>query len=198
MKTIENNLKRLFVAVLIGLPTMTFASGDISVVAEEKSNEMNKIQVEIPSTMDLDISIIDYKGRLIYSETIEKNSRPALLYNLSNLENGEYTFVTKAGHQTVVKNVEVRDKKIEVLDKKTEFKPVFLVENNMLKINYLNKSLEDVKITLEDGSKLYYDKKMKADMNFQKAVDISNLNRGTYYVSLEAGDEQHTFNFDVF
>jgi hypothetical protein len=198
MKTIVKNLKSLFVGLIVGLPIISFASGDISVVEVRDEVEMEKIKVEVPQLFDLDVSITDTEGRILYSETLDKGSKRAIVYNLSKLDDGEYTFLSKAGHQEVTKILEVKDEQLKVVSKEIENKPIFNVKNDMVLINYLNDKNKDIKISLEDNISIYYTKEMGTDIDFRKAIDISKLSRGAYYVVLDIGDDQHTYHFDVF
>lgn len=198
MKSKVKNLRNLMAGILLGLPFISFASGDINVVAMEEKNEMEKIKVEIPELFDLNVSIIDNEGRVLYNETLKKGSKTALVYNLSQLEDGTYTFLSSGGHQEITKMIEVKDNRINVIDKVVKNKPIFILNDNLLKINYLNKNIDDIKISLNDEISVYYDKTIEDKLVFNKTIDISNLRKGNYYVSLNVGDDQHNFYFDVF
>ncbi len=197
MKTSKNNLKKLLSLILVGFPLLSFASGDINIVKEKDSGELKRIKIEIPELFDLDVTIYDEKGQTIYFNSFEKNSKSSQIFNFSQLENGEYTIISKGGFQTITKTLLVKDNNFEVLEKSVEISPLFELKNNLLTVNYLNKNKNDIIINIENNSNVIYSEKINGKLDFNKAIDVSNLSRGSYYISLNVNNKIHGYSFNI-
>lgn len=198
MKKIKNWIPMLVVAgAFIGFSLNVSASGDVSVV-RTSDDDKSKLLVEIPQKYDVMVSISDASKNLVFSEFISKNSSAGKIYNLSNLEDGEYMITTEAAHQTVTKKFKIESSQIIAREKSLHFDPYFSKTDDKLVVNYLNEGGEKVNLTLENETRIYLEDRGTNALVFGKMIDTQNLPIGYYTLTLEAGKDSYKYYFEKF
>ena len=179
---------------IASLSISSYASGDISVSAMKESPKA-KVEIEVPTLEDVNLSLLDPSGIVIHSDFVSKNSEYEKVFDFSRVDDGVYTFVTKTGHITVSKTIELENNSISVLNKEYSYAPIFNVDGNVLKVSFLNKSNEDITISLEDSGRYYYQEKGDNSISYGRMMDIKNLPAGEYTFSLMAGEKEYQYRF---
>jgi hypothetical protein len=70
-----------------------------------------------------------------------------------------------------------------------------MVEGDVLKVNYLNKSVEDISISLSDATQEFYREKGDNSLSYGKMLNLENLPSGAYYLTFPTGDNVYYYSF---
>lgn len=194
MKTRINRKASLVFLAITSLTVSSYGNGDINVFALKESSKV-KVEIEVPSREDVRVSLMDPNGIVIHSDVINKNSDYDKVFDFSQVDNGVYTFVTKTGYTTVTKTIELENSSISVISKEYKYAPIFMVDGDILKVSFLNKSKEDISIYLEDSAKEYYKEYGDNSLAYGKMININNLPTGEYTFALVAGEEKYVYRF---
>jgi hypothetical protein len=194
MKTRINRKASLAFLAIASLSISSYASGDIS-ISPMNENSRAKVEIEVPTREDVHVSVMDPRGIVIHSDVISKNSEYGKMYDFSQVDDGVYTFVTQTGYTTTTKTIELENNSITILNKEYSYDPIFMVEGDLLKVSFLNKSKEKISISLIDTSKDYLREEGDNSLAYGKMIDIKNLPAGEYTFALAAGDRKYFYSF---
>ncbi len=196
MKNVKSAIHSFLFAIFATvMTTAAYANGEIRVV-KSAGDDKSKLHVSVPESYDMLVTISDMQGAIVFSEYVAENSVPGKLYNLQNLEDGMYSITTEAAHQTVKKQFLIENNEIKALDKSRDYAPYFRFENDKLKVNYLNKTLADVAVILEDDYRVYFEDEKKNRLNYGKIINTKDLPNGFYTLTLESGGNSFKYFFE--
>jgi hypothetical protein len=194
MKTIK--LTTLLVTAML-FSTILSARANSPMVDVRIMNIESKPLIQIDQSLDTYVSISDTEGITLFSERVDANSSSARVFDFSRIKDGTYFIKVESDLKDVFKTVVVNSSNVEVIADEKEYKPLFIVENGLLKINYFNMDMKDIEYSIENAAAVYYEGKNKANLNFEKQFNISNLSRGKYFAKLEAGNKTYYHHFTV-
>ena len=142
-----------------------------------------------------EISIFDEAGNVVYFKESEKSTGVSLVFNLSELENGIYTFKVKTGSASAMREVEIHNGKVEVKELKAELDPYFSLDGDLLKVLYLNYGGENMNLHIYKGNELIFELNLGNQFVVQKGFNISELKNGAFDIVL-AGNNQ-VYNYRI-
>jgi hypothetical protein len=142
----------------------------------------------------INLSISDQNGRVVYyRSTLKPTSEFRALYDLSYLEDGEYTFRIAVNDTKISRKVELSGDRVNVGEAILNFDPIFALNHGKLDITYLNSGLEPVYLKIMQNNQVVFDTRLGSDFVIQNRYNISGLPSGSYNIILEAGNDQ--FNY---
>lgn len=142
-----------------------------------------------------EISIFDEAGNVVYFKESEKSTGVSLVFNLSELENGIYTFKVKTGNASALREVEIHNGKVEVKELKAQLDPYFSLDGDLLKVLYLNYGSENMNLHIYKGNELIFELNLGNQFVVQKGFNISELKSGGFDIVL-AGNNQ-VYNYRI-
>ena len=135
MKTI---FKVILVITLAALADTLYATGNLKLNILPLSAEKGFVSVSTLINSNLDITITDNKGSVIYSkENIEPSEDYRTEFDFHKLENGKYKVTAVGGNLTTERLFRMTDKGIKVGNEKTYMKPYFAYKDGILKLSFL-------------------------------------------------------------
>jgi C4-type Zn-finger protein len=147
---------------------------------------------------EITITIEDSFGNTLATETIKNHPNFVKKYNVSKLENGQYSItITKKTLRTVQPfSVSEQGVVMSDVEKKEKFIPVLVQNGNILDVNVLlgNYNNITVKIVDNEGRSTVEDKNYVV-LTLHKRFDLSKLPAGSYVAEVTAGDE--TFYYSI-
>ncbi len=181
--------------LVIGLSVNTFASNDptSATVTTLDETTAGSMQINVPSNMETFVSVIDEEGEKIYTDLVAEDDNAGKMYDFSEVEEGVYIFNTLTEHKKVETTFVLDKNELRILTEAISYRPVFGIEDDILTISYMNLGQDDIYISLDDASYLYYEEIEGSDMSYEKVFDIKNLSRGEYSITLKSGE--NTFNY---
>jgi hypothetical protein len=151
------------------------------------------MKINVPAIMDTYVSLLDQEGSMIYSDFVVKDGNAGKSYDFTDVENGVYTFITYSDHKKLETTINVENSELRIIKEEISYRPVFWMDGDILSVNYMNLSKDNVYISLEDETLVLFEDVSDTDMSYGKMLDTRNLSTGEYSITLIAGGE--TFNY---
>jgi hypothetical protein len=158
-------------------------------------NEKALVAFETMSPANFELSLKNQRGETIY---YKKSEEPVqnykLIFNLQDLEDGNYHVNLKHGNCTLDRLITVSNgTNLKVGEEIRMFSPYYKFENNTLQISYLNNSQKNVFLNIFRDGQYVTGKKLGKEMCIQKVLDFSKLEEGTYDVVLTNNSNEFQF-----
>ncbi|WP_340111575.1 hypothetical protein [Maribellus mangrovi] len=191
--------KLLFVAALIFTSGLAMANGNlkVSIVQEEANEAIVKISNAVNSVYEIEVK--NASGNILYYKQTQRPSKTySSVYDLTGLYDGKYTFTVNVANETSTSMVNVTNGKVEVIDYNKELDPYFALNNNYLKISYLNFNKSDIVLYVYDDSskRMLYEEDLGTEFAMNHAVNLSKLKSGSYSAMLVSN--QGTHEYDIY
>ncbi|MBW6534352.1 MAG: hypothetical protein K0B11_05055 [Mariniphaga sp.] len=158
-------------------------------------NEKALVAFETMSPANFELSLKNQRGETVYykkSEVPVQNYK--LVFDLKNLENGNYHVNLKHGNCTLDRLITVSNgTNLKVGEEIRMFSPYYKFGNNTLQISYLNNSQKNVFLNIYRDGQYVTGKKLGKEMCIQKTLDFSKLEKGTYNVVLTNNSNEFQF-----
>lgn len=168
-------------AIAGGMPRIQIRE---SASAKKVSVELEKLNA--PATITLE----DAAGNLLIEEKVIGKSF-AKTFNLSKLEEGNYSLVVNTGLIETVQPLTLTDA-VLVLDatKRQEvYAPVINVGDDYVDLSFLNKRLSNVFVVILDADEaVVYQENITNALKVEKRYNLSRLPKGDYSVKVIVGD----------
>lgn len=186
----------VLIAAMIMATTFTLKASDFVSVIPVDIPERTIVQVTSPLKASASILIYDFEGTMLFSDRLspEVSTR---LFDFSQLPDGVYTFESNSDYISITKKIGIKDSRVEVLSKETEFKPVFAVDGDQLTVNFLNLDQSSVEFSIENENSVFYNETEGSEMHFGKKFDISKMVNGEYFARLKVDGKTFYHYFNV-
>lgn len=169
--------------------TFDLAGTSVKISSAEKAIVVNLGNVQ---KENVSIVIANAQGEVLVNETVKDRINFVKRYNMSQLENGEYTMTITKKTVRTVQPFEITQKTLVMteFEKKEKFLPVVSFEKNKLDVNVLLGNYSNITVTILDneGRKVSEDKNYVV-LDLHKRYDMSKLPNGAYVIEVMAGDE---------
>ena len=169
--------------------TFDLAGTSVKLSSAEKAIVVNLGNVQ---KENVSIVIANAQGEVLVNETIKDRINFVKRYNMSQLENGEYTMTITKKTVRTVQPFEITQKTLVMteFEKKEKFLPVISFDKNKLDVNVLLGNYSNITVTILDneGRKVSEDKNYVV-LDLHKRYDMSKLPNGAYVIEVMAGDE---------
>ncbi len=185
----KNYLKITAVIGLIFTTTTTMANEPT--IDLENGKDGKSILLKLDSqTADSNIRLTDSEGNILFNENSSgKNFSKKL--NLDKLEDGNYSLKVESELNTLVYNVTIDDANLSV-EKSREIKnkPLAFQKDKRVYLNYLNKGLEPVEISIRDkNDNTVYKETREGDLLVKGIYNLNRAPKGEYMLMVKYGNE---------
>jgi len=192
---------KLFLAVLVAsLFTLnTMASGNLKVNFLAENKDLTAVEISNVKMSTYEIDVKNDKGEVVfYKETKAPATSYKRNYDFSRLEDGVYFFTVKIDNESTETKFEIKKGQINVIEEKKMVDPVFIFQNNELKMTYLNFSEKNTRLIVYDTSrKKIYEKDLKSNFVTQHGISFSKTPKGNYEVVLLSENEVHNYSLYI-
>lgn len=141
---------------------------------------------------EISIAIEDANGNQVLVEKVKDTQYFAKKYNVSKLENGEYTLIVTKKTLRTVQPFKVTNQTVEIseLEKREKFIPVLNQNGDKLDVNVLLGNYSNITVNMYDiEGRRVFDEKNYVVFQLNKRYDLAQLAPGVYTVEVLAGDE---------
>ncbi len=129
------------------------------------------------------IQFMDSDSHVIYSSYASSKKAFRKKFDLSNLEEGLYTFKLDGEIKTITYTIILEKEGVTIIDKSEYTKPVFTQRGNIVLVNLLNSSKDGVSINVYDSSdRLLFTEEVSNSLTVEKAIDFGTAFEGEYTV----------------
>jgi hypothetical protein len=161
------------------------------------SDEKALIAVVNEKPAYFELSILSEKGDLVYyKESSSEITDFRQLINYSNLENGNYTLKLKVNDTYVSRNLAINNNEMIVGETKMMYAPYFALENDILKLSFLNFDEENMKFRILQDGELVFENRLGNEFVISEGFDISKLEKGNYEIELSSYKNQFSYNIE--
>lgn len=193
MKT--RNFVLTALAILVAAAGFATQLPTMNVIPVENEKALVAFETLSPATFEL--SLKNQRGETVY---YKKSEEPAqnyrVIFDLHNLDDGNYHVNLKHGNCTLDRKITVSNgKSIRVGEEIRMYSPYCKFENDTLRVSYLNSSQKNVFLNIFRDGQFVTGKKLGKEMCIQKAFDLSKLEKGTYEFVL--ANNSNEFQFTV-
>jgi hypothetical protein len=192
-------IKTVLVTATIGVSSLFIAGNafatDAVTVSTSNTEKKVKVQVIEPRIQDISVSVADVEGKVIYQEDIRANTTYGKVYDLSNLEDGVYTFTSDGEYITTTKKIQVEGSTTREISEKATYKPAITLKDNYLKVNYFNQGQEDIEFSIEGSGAIFHESDGGNEITYGKMLDVSKMPSGDYYAKLKVGNKEYYHSF---
>lgn len=197
MKTINALLAIITIGAIALISTPTSLAGDGMSITPIKAEKKAAVKLESPKSIDVAILVSNEKGKILYEETIQSQKPYGRVYDFTGLTDGTYTITSNDDYIRTTSKVEVKHADVAVLSNEIEYKPIFLMKDNALLVNYFNSDAKDITFSIEDKYGVLYENTEGNNRAFQKRVNISKMIPGRYFAKVDIGDRSYGYDFYV-
>lgn len=195
MKTMKN-LAALILAILFA--NAVVASGNLKVNMLANDAEFAVMEISNSSSSIFEIEVTNDYGQELYAlDTKTPVNEFKKRYDFSNLEDGTYFYTVKIDDEKVVKEMEVENGVVEIVEVRKSVEPYFVQKGEMLKFSFLNFQEENIKIYVYNETELLAESKLGSEFTISKALDLKDLDDGDYEVVLTNEKDVFTHKFTI-
>ena len=192
-------IKSVLITTTIGVSSLfitgnAFATDAVTVSTSDTEKKV-KVQVIEPRLQDISVHVANDQGKVIYQEDIRASTTYGKVYDLSDLEDGVYTFTSDGEIITTTKKIQVEGSTAREISKEATYKPVFTLKDNLLKVNYFNKGQENIEFMIEASGNIFHESKGGNDIVYGKMLDVTRMPPGNYYARLKVGNKEYYHSF---
>lgn len=183
-----------FVMVAMLITSAVFATETPKFKITAKGDGKLLVLYEPENTLPMEVTITDEYGNIAYqweSKTPEKGLKK--VFNLSDLEKGNYNFMVKCGHKRLNTTLDLKKDNIQVGPTVVISEPFFNFRNNMLYITYLNVPKHNVYVNIYKDGKHYTGLFLGKEFDLQKCIDFKTAASGTYDIVLTGSSDSHLY-----
>lgn len=195
MIIMKTTMKRNILAALLFVATIGYAdSGKTTFI------DVKKVKVEFSSVKKgQTLEIKDEIGTTIYFERIQNNGGLSRTFDLTALENGNYSIELNKDFEIIIKPFTVKKGEVTFMADKEEivFKPVIRTSENKLLISkyaFQNHQM-DVKIYFEGN--LIFSENIKGKNSLNRVYQLSADKRGPYDVVVNTDKKTYQESFNL-
>lgn len=153
------------------------------------NGESKSLVVELDTQHDKTfLKIIDEDQNIIFSEKVSETSY-SKKFDLNELESGSYYFEVDDALRTLVYPISVENKKVKILKRIENTKPVFRLKGDRLFLNLLNLEGKDVQIKVFDSNnRTLYKEVIENETVITKAFNFESAYEDQYTVVVKEGE----------
>ncbi len=201
MKKVNVFRRILPIAVLVLLSSGTFAKGKIFINSYLKT-DYAVITARYDAAENYRIKIFDTEGEELYSSSrINGAASFQKLFDLTSLEDGEYTIELTGKNEKASEKFTIKNHELVKLDSDKEesevLKAFFRVANDRLYVSHMNFDKAALRISIDDkfGTEIY-NSSLPSESTYSGMFDLTNLPAGEYQVSLVSGNKEYSYEFN--
>lgn len=197
MKTTKSTLGSLIVSIVTMLFTTGLYAGSNLYVYPIEASRKAMVELSLPVRSDVSIYVLDSKDRPIYNENLDRVTHYKRLYDFSGLKTGMYKIISDSRYLKTTKTIFVDENSIEVVSTDYFHRPVFEMKENILSIRYPNSKKSEIRISISDANRTYYEGKMPGTLQFNKSFDLRKLLPGEYTVLFKVKNYEFAYYITI-
>jgi hypothetical protein len=193
-------MKSVLVTATVGVSSLLFGGNafatDGVTVSPSNTEAKVKVQVAEPRMQDISVYVADAEGKIVYQEDIKAMTTYGKTYDLSELDDGIYTFTSSGDFISTTKKIKVEGSSAIEISKEASYKPVISLKDKYLRVNYFNKAGEDIEFSIEGSGGIFHEGNRSNDIAYGEMLDVSKMPKGNYYAKLKVGNKEYFHHFE--
>lgn len=197
-------MKKLRIGLLLFLVVLATSSvkalGTVKVTPVPGQDDKLMVDVLEAPENTYQVEVKDNNGQVIFYDTEQaKSYDDKRIFNLSELNDGKYTFEVKMGHENDMRDLVIKSGDVEVMNNEDQISPYFKLDGKYLELTFPNIEDNNVRVLLynNDSKDWVFQEKVRPEFDVQQALNLSKLKPGSYKAVLISGDGRYNYNFDL-
>ena len=168
----------------------------MSLAPMKDSKTLLSIEHSVPTVCE--VSIRNQIGELVYyCRTKKKVANYQKVFNLSQLDDGNYRLIVNSGDCTIKNDLAKINGKIAVTATRNEMKPFFSIRDEKVILSYLNFHNEKMTVHVYDGNEHLFSQALGDDLAIHRVINMKALSPGHYELLLSDKHNQYWFSFSM-
>jgi hypothetical protein len=194
MKTRNWVLTALVLFVVATINATNLPKMSVELVANEKIG----VDFESVKPCPVEITISKGNGDIVYFvQSKKRDCEFSEVFDFSEMENGTYKISLNYGNQSVNRELQVGNKNVKIGPERRSFEPYYKLENGKLDVSFLNVARKNVYLRVYKDGEIVSSIKLGKDMNIQKRMDFTKLEKGKYNLVLAEELETHCYHMEI-
>jgi hypothetical protein len=192
------NLLKFSLVLGVALLTMNVHASDVDFSLGVKKKNGRMITFAISEANQMGLTIYDSNNVIVHSEKLNSQELIDRTYDLHALAEGDYYLVAESEIKLSTYKISVIGETAELFENpiSEEFKPTFIKQKGLVKVNFLNLDESPTFIKIYDRDDvLVYDSGAIKDQNIAKVYDIYNIENEEYTIALTDNHKTYTKTF---
>ncbi|WP_159946435.1 hypothetical protein [Polaribacter septentrionalilitoris] len=160
----------------------------------------NTVKVEFKNVKEGHIlNIKNDNGEVVYKKEVKKSGTFSKIFNLSALENGNYSAELVKDFEIEIKNFEVKNGLVTFFDSNSEkiFKPVIRSEGNLIYVSKIEFNDKPLEVDIYYNDEIVLSETLKGNGNeiLKRAYKLSDSKSGDYTIVINSNSRYYTKRF---
>jgi hypothetical protein len=188
----------LFTALVLFVAATINATNLPKMSVELLDNERLEVDFESVAPCPVEVTISKGNGEVVYFVQSKKpNCEFNEVFDLSDIEKGTYKISLNYGNQSVNRELRVGNKNVTIGPVRWYYEPYYKLENGKLDVSFLNVAGKNVFLKVYKNGEIVSSVKLGKEMNIQKRMDFTKLEKGIYNLVLTEELETHYYGLEI-
>lgn len=143
------------------------------------------------------LSIKDDRDIVIYSQKIKATGTFSQVFDLSNLEEGNYTTELEKDYEILVQSFQVVHKQISFKSKKIIFKPIIRNKEDLILISKNNFENKPLRVVLYYKDNVIFSETVTGKEILKRVYKLSKSKKGNYKVVINTDNRMYIKDFTI-
>jgi hypothetical protein len=201
MKKMKSPIRILKTLILLFMAVCTFAGNTNPLANISKTgSESFILNLKKSGVKKVNVRIMDNDGNTLLTQRINTKKKEAVKYNMSELPSGKYSIIVEDKQRLVKHEVVLHEntQRIDVLDAKTIYKPVFINGKQFVDLNMLQTNDSAIKVSITDTSGItVFSETIESTGSIQKRYNVSKMPAGSYTIQVVTCGERFDETFRI-
>lgn len=189
--------KTMVTILAVIVASIAVASEKNKTAVQSLSEDKVLVSVQLEQASKFELTIANENGDVVYY----KQSKSPVdsyqkIFNLKNLENGEYAMTFSMDGQTSESHLVKSNEKISVTNLQNVIPPYFAFDGEKLMLSHLNVEKADYQLDIYGKDGLVYSGRVGEDKPFSSAFNFSKMGNGNYEVVMSSSSDHFTYSFN--
>lgn len=143
----------------------------------------------------VEVTLKSEAGTVVYySRTKRPTADYRKIFDFSDIADGKYELEFRTGGTLVKRTIDIENEMIRVGESEMRYDPYIRVDDDVLKLSYLNFDQEELKVYLLRNNNVVFETSLGNDFNVARGFDLSKLVRGDYQLVVSAGGNDYYYS----
>ena len=133
----------------------------------------------------------------VYNQEIKTSGNYSRTFNLTALENGNYTAELDKDFEVIVKPFIVENGSVTFLEEEKVFKPIIKIEKELILISKIESDNKPLKVTIYHENEIIFSEKVEGENTLKRIYSLSKSPRGNYIIIINTNNSTSSKNFRI-
>jgi len=143
------------------------------------------------------LTIKNNVGTTVYNQEIKTSGNYSRTFNLTALENGNYTAELDKDFEVIVKPFIVENGSVTFLEEEKVFKPIIKIEKELILISKIESDNKPLKVTIYHENEIIFSEKVEGENTLKRIYSLSKSPRGNYIIIINTNNSTSSKNFRI-